>query len=323
MKVYITGGTGLVGSNLIKVAREKYNAQVVSSLYGPRPTTPIDYTLDELDLRDKDAVISSIGKAAPDVVIHSAALLDLPAMMRDHQLAWSMMVDATRNVIEGANKAGARVIFISSDWVFDGYDAQPATEDTPPCPVNYYGILKVVGETLINTMAINGAVARIAGVYGVNWAIPAATRWQYNMGYGDLVNAVLAQLRAKEAVNIWVKPGYVNDAGNPSLASDCSDMVLRLAETRLNGIFHCCGSEAMRRVDVAHAVADVFGLDGSLISETEPDSAAIEELDKYRIRTPYQGRMDTKKTSEKLNRTAFNVLDGLRAFKEELALSGL
>lgn len=323
MKVYITGGTGLVGSNLIKVAREKYNAEVISSLYGPRPTAPIDYTLDELDLRSKDAVIASIGKAAPDVVIHSAALLDLPAMMRDHVLAWSMMVDATRNVIEGANKAGSRVIFISSDWVFDGYDPLPATEDTPPCPVNYYGILKVVGETLINTLAINGAVARIAGVYGVNWAIPAATRWQQNMGFGDLVNWILAQLRTKQPVDIWVQPGYVNDAGNPSLASDCADMVLRLAETKLNGIFHCCGSESMRRVDVAHAVASVFGLDDSLIRETAPDPAAIQELDENRIRIPYRGRLDTKKTSERLGRTAFNVLDGLRAFKEELAVTGL
>jgi hypothetical protein len=70
-------------------------------------------------------------------------------------------------------------------------------------------------------------------------------------------------------------------------------------------------------------VADVFGLDSALIRETPPDPAAVQEMDDLHIRVPYRGRLDTKKTSDKLGRTAFNVLDGLRAFKEELAVSGL
>ena len=171
MKVFVTGGTGLVGSNVIKVAREKYGADVVASMYNRTPTAPVHYTIERLDVTDKAALTAALKKHRPDVVIHCAATVDHDRLEADHAMGWRLMVEATRSMAEACGEAGAWLVFVSSDWVFDGAHP-PYKETTPPCPANYYGLLKVVGETIVNTIGIDYGIARIAAVYGRNWSFP-------------------------------------------------------------------------------------------------------------------------------------------------------
>ena len=119
MKLYVTGGTGLVGSNVIRLARQQGH-EIVASQYGPPPEWTVDYTLDPLDLSDHDAIRRSIRKHDPDAVIHAAAFLEHDTMYTHREMVWSMMVDGTRVMGEACREVGARMVFISSDWVFDG-----------------------------------------------------------------------------------------------------------------------------------------------------------------------------------------------------------
>jgi dTDP-4-dehydrorhamnose reductase len=314
MRLYVTGGTGLVGSNIIKVAQEQYQAEIIASLYGPPPSVAVNYTLDPLDMSDHEAVKAAIRKHKPDVVIHAAALLDQQMLHRERKLSWSIMVEGARAFAHACREIGARFIFISSDWVFDGHEAL-VDEDSPPFPVNFYGITKMAVERELSAMdGLNYGVARLAGVYGLNYAIPNMTRWVQGVGFGDLPNYYANCLKQGQPIRVW-QDDSINDMGHPTLATDGADMVLRLAQHSANGIFHCFGSEAINRVELARRTAEMFGGDGaSVLAVALPDDV---RADHAHIRIPYRGVASIEKTAKTLGRRAFNVVDGLRAFKEE------
>ena len=312
MRIYVTGGTGLVGSNVIRLARQR-GIEVIASQYGPHPEWRVDYELDPLNLADHDAIRASIRKFKPDAVIHCAAILDQLFMLANRELCWSLMVDGTRTLAEACREVGARLVFVSSDWVFDGR-ADLVDETSAPNPVNYYGVMKVSSERELGALdGLNYGVGRLAGIYGLNYAAPSLARKDNGLGF-DFSVYVIYRLAAGLPAEVWTGP-KVNDVAHPTLASDCADMLLRLAQHDGDGIFHCFGSEAINRIDLAHQIAAAFDADPALIMPTRTDEAV---LDEYRhIGIPYRTRMSSDKTAEVLGRRAFNVKEGLTAFRQE------
>ena len=313
MKIYVTGGTGLVGSNIIKLAKENYNAEIIASQYGPEPEWTVDYELDPLDIRDADNIKKSIAKYKPDVVIHSAILLDLVYLTNNREAAWEMVVGSSRAFAKACREIGARLIFVSTDWVFDG--TQPlVTEESPPLPVNYYGIMKAVTETMLGAMDdLNYAIGRLAGVYGLNYANPSLTRQEQGLGF-ELVGYILDRILHGQVAGIWTGPG-ANDVAQATLASDGADLLLRLTQQDVTGIHHCFGSEAISRLDFGHAIAETFSADRGLITSVPTDPEVL--MRHAGIRIPFRIRASVEKTAQALGRTPLNVHDGLAAFKRE------
>ena len=312
MRLYVTGGTGLVGNNIIRLAQQR-GIETIASQYGPEPEWHVDYELDPLDLADHEGIRASIRKFKPDAVIHTAAILDQIFMDSHRELSWSIMVDATRVLAEACREVGARLVFVSSDWVFDGR-AGIVTEDSPPCPVNFYGIMKVASERDLGAMDdLNYGVGRLAGIYGLNYVAPSLARKDNGLGFDFSVH-VIYRLAQRLPATVWTGP-KVNDIAHPTLASDCADMLLRLAQHSENGIFHCFGSEAIGRVELAHKIAAAFDADPALINTTYTDP---EVLDAHRhIGIPFRTIASTDKTAKALGRRAFKVEEGLNAFRNE------
>ena len=312
MRLYVTGGTGLVGSNIIRLARRR-GMEVIASQYGPEPEWRVDYRLDPLDFADHDRVRASIRQHRPDAVIHTAAILDQIYMDSHRRSSWSIMVEGTRALAEACREVGARLIFVSSDWVFDGR-ADLVDESSPPLPVNFYGLMKVASERELSAMdGLNYAVGRLAGVYGLNYAAPSLARADNGLGF-DFSVYVINRLAAGLPATVWTGP-KVNDIAHPTLASDCADLLLRLAQVKENGIFHCFGSEAISRVELAHQIARAFAADPALINTTVTDPAV---LDAHRhIGIPFRTIASTEKTAQVLGRRALNVKEGLQAFRQE------
>jgi dTDP-4-dehydrorhamnose reductase len=270
MKIYATGGTGLVGSNIIKVAVERYQAHVFATVHRRKPIPSLHCEYGTVDAHSRHQVLQSVRAFRPDAIVHCAALLDLPLIYRDRALGWQSYVESTRALVEAANEVGAKIVLISSDWVFDGTQAM-ADETTPPNPINYYGLLKVVGETLLAATADDWAVARVAGVNGRHWARPELEQAQ-NVGLGNLAVAVARSLGEGRRFTVW--EGDVNLRGTPTLASEIGEMIVRIIKMNRCGIFHCCGEESATRLELARTTAQVFGLDADLIRAGPPDPAS-------------------------------------------------
>lgn len=300
MRIYITGGTGFVGGHILQAAVE-HGAQVFTPTHSWRPNGPVPFHHAPVDLQDGPAIQASVEAFQPDVIVHSAILTDMKRMYADRRLAWRMYVDATRHLIRAANQVGAHFILISTDWVFDGTQA-PADETTPPNPVNLYGVLKVVCETLALETAAQGAVARVAGVNGWHRIRSDFTQHQ-NPGFGFFVGALVESLRRGEPFTVWTGP--VNMRATPTLADDIGGMVMAMAARRVTGVFHCCGREAIDRVALAQAAVEVFGLDPFLLRVGPVDQSDPGALPGIPI--PRDSSLDNRATVEALGYTPQDV----------------
>jgi dTDP-4-dehydrorhamnose reductase len=312
MRIYLTGGTGLVGSNVLKVAVERHNAHVFATVHRRQPNPPIEYECGAVDIHDRSQAVQSVLAFRPNAIVHCAVVNDLPRIYQDRALGWQSYVESTRYLTQAANEVGAKMILLSSDWVFDGTQAL-ADETTPPNPINYYGVLKVVGETLLAATGGNWAVARVAGVNGVPWARPEVALSQ-NAGLGNLALAVANALGQNRSFALW--QGDVNMRGNPTLATEIGEMIMRIIEMDLCGIFHCCGGQGATRLELAEATAWIFGLDAGLIHCTSPDAHDPASL--TGIPVPRDTRLDFGSTAERLAYEPIDLVETLHQLRQQL-----
>jgi dTDP-4-dehydrorhamnose reductase len=254
VKVYVTGGRGFVGSNLVEVLRE-HGDEVVAP-----PSSEVDVT-------DAEAMRRSVEAAEADAVVHCAILNDFERLTSDRHGAWAGYVGATRNAVDAANAADAQIVLVSTDWVFDGTQAC-ATESEPPNPINAYGFLKAASELVVAERAACGGVARISGVQGMHRARPETPRAQ-DAGFGYLVASLADALRAGRRFTVWEGPD-INVVATPTLATDAAVLIRRILELRRTGIHHCCGGEPVTRVELARRAVEAFELDGGLLDVGPP-----------------------------------------------------
>lgn len=262
MRLFVTGGTGFVGSNIVKVAIERHQASVVTTSHSwhgdgsePFSTVPVDMT-------NAAALRGAAIDGKPDAIIHTAILNDFVRMYADRALAWKSYVESTQTLVAAANEVGAKMVLVSTDWVFDGAQSG-ATEQTPPNPINLYGVLKVVGETVVTSTANDGAVARVAGVNGTHWLRDDFVAEQ-NPGLGHFIGAVVNGLRTGEPFAVWEGP--LNMVGTPALASESAEMIMRIIEMDRRGVFHCTTGATIDRMGLALATAAAFDLDPTLLT---------------------------------------------------------
>ena len=313
MRVYITGGTGFIGANIVKVFTERHGATVHCPVHSFVPENPQGYTIEPLNLLDADAVMASVAQFEPDVIVHSMILNDLHGIYNQRELAWRSYVDATLTMAEAANQAGAKLIVVSTDWVFDGTQVG-ADENTPPNPVNYYGVLKALSEQAALLRADRAAVARVSAVNGVHWARDEMPRGQ-DPGFGYFVTTVLDEVSQGEPFGVW-EGDDINMMATPSLASECAEVMwLIAADDGADGIFHCCGAEPAGRMELAQMACEVFGHDPSLLRSVPPDPDMMAALAGARI--PYDTTIRTPRTTEVLGYEPLGNRELLERFKQE------
>jgi dTDP-4-dehydrorhamnose reductase len=205
-----------------------------------------------MDITDRKGVSDVLRDFRPDVVMHAAALTQVDYCEKHQQHCHKVNVEGTANLLEASARVGARFLFISTDFVFDGQGG-PYREDDPVGPVNYYGESKLQAEMLVRSSDLEWAIARTVLVYGIAdhmrrsnivlWAID-------NLKHGKPIRVVEDQ---------WRTPTLVED-----LAQGCLQIMLQLKE----GIWHLSGAESMTPFELVMRVADFFGLDKGLISPT-------------------------------------------------------
>ncbi|AGC46354.1 dTDP-4-dehydrorhamnose reductase [Myxococcus stipitatus DSM 14675] len=250
MRVLVTGSNGLVGSRACELLEKRGHA-VVGLGRGPRRTGgTYDYVSVDLT-RDAD-VAQALSSAAPDVVIHCASMTDVDSCEKNAEAAYAANVQATAAVARGARTAGAHLVHVSTDYVFDG-DAGPYDEAAVPNPRGVYALTKHLGEQTVRVLAPGSAIARTAVVYG----------WPPVEGRLNFGAWLVTNLSKGQSVRL-----FDDQIVSPSLADNVAAMLVELGERKLGGVWNTCGGAVMDRVAFGRALCEVFGFDAGLVIPT-------------------------------------------------------
>lgn len=292
MKLLITGAGGLYGSKLAQMTvckhYEVYSAHSQhQALYGK----PI-----KLDITDKKNVESAFRKTKPEVVVHAASLTDVDKCELNKELAWKVNVEGTNNIASATEASNAFLLYISTDYVFNGEKGGYLETDTPS-PINYYGLTKLKAEENVKNIANEYCIARPSVIYGAN---PAAGKTNFALW-------LLNKLKNGEPVRI------VTDQWNsPTLNTSLAEMTLEIIERKLTGIYHLSGATRISRFDLAKQLAKTYSLDQSLV--TPITSAEFPQPAKR----PRDSSLDTAKAQQKLRNKPLQISQALERMKMEL-----
>jgi len=246
MRVAVTGANGLLGGEAVA---QLGGREVLALGRGPCRLPPGPYRYAEVDLGDGRSVEAALRAFGAEAVLHCGAATDVDGCERDPAMAWRANVDGTAEVARACRTLGARLVAVSTDYVFDG-EAGPYGEDDRPNPRGAYARSKRCGEEAALLLAPGCAVARVAVVYsGRPGAKPTfATQVVEKLSRGEVVKAFSDQ--------------FVSTTLAASGAAMCLELLL---ETAYAGVLHVCDATVLDRVAFAHAVARRFGLTGEIV----------------------------------------------------------
>jgi len=293
-RVLITGGTGLLGVAIQRSAPKDIQG---FSVYFPERSLPVPLPFPVLaaDVSDRIKMQSVFEWAKPDVVIHAAAIGSVDFAERNREETKKVNVGGTEVVVELCQFFKSRLIYISSNAVFDG--RTPFYSETAPVnPINYYGQLKADAENLVQKSSIPWAIARPILMYG----------WPY---LGERDNPVVWWVRSLE--NSQPIKVVDNVLSKPLPAWSCADVIWALIQQNRTGIYHVAGRDHISLYQFALLTAEVFGLDASLITPV-PDSYFPEIAPR-----PQDTSFDTTKMETELGVKTIGARDGLLKMKAE------
>ncbi len=240
------GGWGQLGSDLVSVAEGRHDLI--------RPPHA------EVDVTDESQVGAAVRRARPDVVIDAAAFHKVELCEQDPARSFAVNALGPLHVARSARRAGARYVFVSTDYVFDGAVSTGYREDDPPTPVNVYGISKAAGERAVGLACPDSLVVRGSGLFGHAGSSGKG---------GNFVETMLAKAGAGEAISV------VDDqVFSPTSTRDMAERILLLLERGVpSGIYHAANRGACSWYQLAEEIFRAAGLDPDLSPRPAGDQA--------------------------------------------------
>lgn len=287
------GASGLLGSKLMEQARGKYETV---GTYNPEVDGKDLWRLEPTDIGSKDEVEELFRRASPDVVILTAAMTNVDACERQPLLANRVNASGPTLVARACNATGARLIHVSTDYVFDGTKRRRYSETDVPRPVSVYGTSKLAGEKAVLSTLPNAVVARPAVLYG----------WNPLEGKDNFVTWVLKKMRNGEKA-----PLFQDQFISPTLADDLARTLLDLAQKDVHGIWHVSGPDCLDRPTCGRMIAKAFGLDEALAVAVPSSSVSLP------AKRPAYSCLDVSKVEGLLGRNMVKFEDGLRMMNEQ------
>ncbi len=206
IKVLVTGASGQLGYDVVKRLKE-LGIPVLST---DRST---------LDVTDKVQVQTYLGAQHPDVVIHCAAYTAVDKAEDERQICYAVNVEGTRNIAETVREIGAAIVYISTDYVFDGSGKEPHSEDQSTSPLNYYGYTKNLGEEIVRETVEKHFIIRTSWLFGLNGP-NFIKKMQYLAETKDELSVVCDQV------------------GSPTYTKDLAVLICDMIQTRHYGTYH-------------------------------------------------------------------------------------
>ena len=245
MKILITGCRGQLGTELQRQLSSE------GSALGPLPdrlrkATVLPVDIDELDITDREATVAYIRRHQPDTVINCAAATNVDGCETQRDMAFRVNALGPRNLAIACDKINARLIHISTDYVFpgtpNGPDGRtPMDECAQPAPVSAYGQTKLLGEQYVQRFCRRHFIVR--------------TAWLYSYYGKNFVKTMVNLAKTHSEITV------VNDQlGNPTNAVDLAHHLLKLAVSHDYGIYHCTGNGVCSWYEFAAEIISLSGL---------------------------------------------------------------
>ena len=228
MKVLVTGVKGQLGYDVVNELKKR-NIEAVG----------VD--IDEMDITDASSVDKVIKDASPDAVIHCAAYTAVDAAEDNVDICRKVNKDGTQNIANVCKELDIKMIYISTDYVFDGEGTRPWEPDDKPDPLNVYGLTKYEGEVAVTSTLSKYFIVRIAWVFGVNGK--------------NFIKTMLNLAKTHDSLTV------VNDQfGSPTYTYDLARLLVDMVLTDKYGIYHATNEGIITWYDFACEIFKTAGL---------------------------------------------------------------
>ncbi|MDP2969420.1 MAG: dTDP-4-dehydrorhamnose reductase [Deltaproteobacteria bacterium] len=251
-RILVIGAKGMLGRDLVDELQSSFPDDEV-----------LAWDIDEIDIRKEQETVTKIERVRPAIVINLAGYTDVDGCESNEQEAFAVNADGMRHIAMGLKRCGARGVYLSTDYVFDGEKGKPYLEDDLPNPLSIYGRSKWKGEQSVLKLAGDGLIIR--------------TQWLYGRHGRNFVTAILRQAKEKKVLSI------VNDQiGSPTYTVDLSRAISMLIRKKASGIFHVTNSDFCSWYDFGQAILRLSG-----VEEVEVLPISSRELDRKAARPSY------------------------------------
>ena len=262
MRVFVTGWDGLLGSVLVPLLPERGHEVA-------------GFGIADGQISDAGFLRSRLEGFRPDTVIHLAAMTAVDACEEDEAEAFRVNAEGSRVAAAEAERVGASILALSTDYVFDGAKGAPYREEDPARPLSVYGRSKLAGEEAVRAAATRWAVVRSA--------------WLFGPGGGNFVRTILDRLASQPMVKV-----VRDQVGSPTYNRDLAEALAVLVERKAQGTFHVANGEAGSWFDLAREAVEAAGMDADRVQPATTEEMArpaprppFSVLDTERVRRRY------------------------------------
>ncbi len=250
--ILVIGARGMLGRDLMTVLHADFPKDEI-----------IGWDIEEIDIRKEEETVTKIEELRPDIVVHLAAYTDVDGCELDERKAFAVNSEGTKHVALAVSRCRARMVYLSTDYVFDGKKREPYLESDSPHPLNVYGRSKLQGEQYLQTFAKDGLIIR--------------TQWLYGKYGKNFVASIVRQGKEKKALSI------VNDQiGSPTYTVDLSKAISALIQCGARGVFHAANSDPCTWYAFGQTILKLSGMD-----EVKVIPISSEELGRPAVRPSY------------------------------------
>ena len=284
MKVLVTGVNGQLGWDVVRLLERR-----------GIPCRGVD--VQDFDLLDGPAALECVREYGPDVVVHCAAYTAVDKAESEPEKCAAVNGDGTLNMVRAALSVGAKMVYISTDYVFSGEGEEPWAEDAPYEPKNVYGLSKVQGEIAVRSLMKRYFLIRTSWVYGVHGK--------------NFVRTMLRLGRENSEVRV-----VADQIGSPTYSADLARVICDLIPTEKYGIYHVTNEGYISWARFAEMIMAGRNLPCRVVPVTTAEYAAA-------ARRPLNSRLSKEKLRESGVAPMPSVADALERYLRELEPEGI
>ena len=289
LKFLVTGSAGLVGQQVVKDLSK--SNQVFSCYNESKPEYGGSV---KMDLKNYEMISSVLTEIKPDVVIHLGAMTGVDLCEKEKTSASEINTKATEIIAKECSKLNSFLVYVSTDYVFDGNFGM-YKEDDVANPLGFYGKSKLEGEKVVQNFSTNWCIARTSTPFGLHTTKKSFPMW------------VIENLQKEKQIDV-----LIDQFTSPTYIPNLSRMLIEISERRITGIIHAAGASKISRYQMASMLSDKLNLDGTLLKQISMNKM------KWVAQRPKDSSLDVSRASSILNEKPQKIDQSLNLFIDEM-----